>query len=593
MKKLHVACLILLTALMTNPFSTLPAHTKSLPPVTLCQRQERARQASHLRQDIGSQTSSQALIVTPQAVNVSHYKLQIQLTPEPAKVAGRVTIEGQTTAPVSMIQVDAFDNLIINSVQFDGRQQDYQRTASQIILNFPGSLAAGETFTIVVDYHGVPVVSGVLGGGMLMTRHNNIPVIATLSEPYAGPSWWPCIDNPADKATVELQATVPRSYVATSNGVLERVEPTGNQMTTYYWRENYLVAPYLVAVSATNYVKFEDTYRALDGATTMPLVYYVYPEHLTPAQQKFAITRQAVEIYASLFGEYPFLAEKYGMVEFPWSGAMEHQTLTSMGTGFLLGNPCSPSDGRCVIAHELSHQWWGDWVTMATWHDVWLNEGFATYAEVLFAERLLNLNPGDLMDRSYDDHRASGALRGTVYAEDLENPWDDSAAIYVKGAWVLHMLRHVMTDEPFFAALKDYGRRFAFSNASTEDFQRVCEDHYGAPLDWFFQQWVYAPARPIYRVSSYISSADASGNYTINLTIEQQQSQLIPGREGELANVYIMPIDVTIHYADGGSETRVVRNDARQQQFSFTVSKRPVSVGLDEGHWILKEFQMN
>jgi aminopeptidase N len=186
------------------------------------------------------------------------------------------------------------------------------------------------------------------------------------------------------------------------------------------------------------------------------------------------------------------------------------------------------------------------------------------------------------MDQSYDDHRAFGRLGGTVYAEDAANPWDDSPAIYTKGGWVLHMLRRVMGDERFFAALKDYGRRFAFSNTSTDDFRRVCEDHYGAPLDWFFQQWIYVPARPIYHVSSVFSPGDQPGEYVAVLTIEQQQ----PQRE-----VYIMPMDVTIHYADGTSETRVVWNDARQQQFSFRVQKQPVSLGIDEGHWILKELR--
>jgi aminopeptidase N len=269
---------------------------------------------------------------------------------------------------------------------------------------------------------------------------------------------------------------------------------------------------------------------------------------------------------------------------------MEHQTLTSLGVRIVDFPDAVVQD---FISHELSHQWWGDLVTMKTWNDIWLNEGFATYSEVLFFERFWPVHPGELMDESYDDHRAFGQLSGTVYAENAANPWDDPSAIYTKGAWVLHMLRHVMGDERFFAALKDYGQRFAFANASTDDFRRVCEDHYGQPLDWFFQQWVYAPARPIYRASRTISPADASGEYTITLTLTQQQPQQIPGREGPLAQVYIMPLDATLHYADGTSETRVIWNDARQQQFSFRVQKQPVDLTVDEDHWVLKELRVN
>ncbi|HXG65243.1 MAG TPA: M1 family aminopeptidase, partial [Blastocatellia bacterium] len=220
-----------------------------------------------------------------------------------------------------------------------------------------------------------------------------------------------------------------------------------------------------------------------------------------------------------------------------------------------------------------------------------LNEGFATYSETLFFERFYNLAPGRIMSQSYDDHKVFGRLGGTVYAENLNNPFDDTGAIYTKGAWVLHMLRHIMGDEAFFAALKEYARNHAYANASTEDFRQVCESHYGEPLDWFFQQWVYAPGRPIYKVSSRITPGNSAGEYDIRLTIKQKQTHAIPGRAQELSQVYIMPLDVTIHYADGGSETRVVRNDARNQTFTFTVAKQPVRVAVDENNWVLKKLK--
>jgi aminopeptidase N len=377
---------------------------------------------------------------------------------------------------------------------------------------------------------------------------------------------------------------VPQGYTAASNGALVKTEATPSQTTTFFWREDYPLANYLISVAATNYVRFEDTYTAMDGRK-MPLVYYVYPEHLELAQLKFAITRRALEIFAPLFGEYPFLNEKYGMAEFPWSGGMEHQTLTSLGAN-IIGSVTN--SGQSVIAHELAHQWWGDLVTMRTWDDIWLNEGFATYSEVLFFERFAGLAAGDLMHNSYDDGKTFGRMGGTIKAENLSDPFDDTGAIYTKGAWVLHMLRHLLGDQPFFDALKEYASRYGFGNASTLDFQTVCEAHYGDKLDWFFQQWMSAPGRPFYKASSDISTRDASGNYTVTLTIKQKQSHEIPGRA---QSVYIMPLDVTIHYADGSAETRVIRNDARKQSFSFTVSKRPVDVGLDEGHWVLKKLK--
>ena len=530
---------------------------------------------------------AQSLTLGAQPIDVKNYRLQIKLTPDTPALAGTVTISAQTTATIGMLSIDAAENLNVDAVRLDGSPRDFKRKKSRIDLTLTPPIAEGTLFAVAVDYHGVPVNSSVLGGGMLVARHpaGGFPVMANLSEPYAAPTWWPCIDDPTDKATAEIEATAPDGYLVASNGVLDRTQHNADQTATFFWRESFPVATYLISVAATNYSKFEDTYTAMDGVTQMPLVYYVYPEHLGLAQIKFGVTRRALEIFAPLFGEYPFLTEKYGMAEFPWGGAMEHQTMTSMGSN-IIGS--LSNSGELVIAHELAHHWWGDLVTMKTWDDIWLNEGFATYSEVLFFERYQDIDPGELMSRSYDDGKVSGNLGGTVTAEDLDNPFDDRGAIYTKGAWVLHMLRHVVGDAAFFDALKDYRGRHGFGNASTRDLQQVFEEHYGSTLEWFFQQWIYATGRPSYKVSTDIEAPDQSGNYTVSFVIKQKQSQSIPGRS---QSVYIMPLDLTIHYVDGSSETRQVWNDARKQTFRFTLSKRPINVSLDEGHWILKKLK--
>jgi aminopeptidase N len=521
-----------------------------------------------------------------QSVDVRHYRLQIRLEFNPAIIRGSVTINLSTLATTSSININAQSNLTIDAVRFDQSNKEFQRAASQITLNFTDPLAPSSDHTISIDYHGPPSTSNLLGGGMLNTTHNGIPVMATLSEPYAAPSWWPCIDDPTDKATAETEITVPAGMSAASNGLLQKREVNQDSTETFFWRENYPLSTYLISVAATNYVSFEDTYTSMDGATTMPMVFMVYPEHEQTARQKFAVTLTAMQTLAPLFGEYPFIDEKYGMAEFPWGGGMEHQTMTSLGSN-IIGS--ATNSGRGVIVHELGHQWWGDLVTMADWRDIWLNEGFATFTEVLFYERALGLAPGEVMSRSYDDGLVNGALGGTVHAENLDNPFDDRGAIYTKGAWVLHMLRHVLGDDKFFSALREYARRFAFSNASTRDFQTVCEEFYQGSLEWFFSQWIYAPARPVYKISS---SINPTGNrYEVRLTIKQTQSHTIPGRDSASARVYIMPLDVTFHYSDQTSETRVVWNDARKQKFSFSLDKQPIRVAVDENHWVLKKIK--
>lgn len=522
-----------------------------------------------------------------QPIDVKHYRLQIRLSPDVPAVAGTVTISAETRAQVAAISIDAMDNLTIDALRFDGSSRAFKRKKDRIDISFSEPLQALRSFEVAIDYHGVPVTSNLLGGGMLVARHpaGGFPVMASLSEPYAAPTWWPCIDDPTDKATAEIEATAPRGYQVASNGLLFGTQNNADETTTFFWRESFPIATYLISVAATNYSRFEDTYTAMDGVTQMPLVYYVYPEHLGLAQQKFAVTRRALEIFAPLYGEYPFLSEKYGMAEFPWSGAMEHQTMTSMGSN-VVGS--STNNGELIIAHELAHQWWGDLVTMKTWDDIWLNEGFATYSEVLFFERYSNIDPGELMSRSYDDGKVAGILGGTVTAENLENPFDDRGAIYTKGAWVLHMLRHILGDQAFFDSLKDYRQRFAFGNASTRDLQQVFEEHYGSPLDWFFQQWIYASGRPSYKVSTEVTQPGTSPGYVVTVSIKQKQSQAIPGRA---QSVYIMPLDVTTHFEDGTTFIQSVRNDSRKQKFSFAVSKRPVDVVIDEDNWVLKKLK--
>jgi aminopeptidase N len=189
---------------------------------------------------------------------------------------------------------------------------------------------------------------------------------------------------------------------------------------------------------------------------------------------------------------------------------------------------------------------------------------------------------------SIDDGQIFGKMGGTVYAEDATSPFDDYVAVYDKGGWTLHMLRHILTDAKFFAALKDYAQAYAYGNAETQDFQRVCEAYYGNSLDWFFQQWIYAPGRPFYKVSKEIGNRNAQGNYDVTVSIKQKQSHEIPGRE---VSVYLMPLDVMIYYADGSKETQVIFNNKRKQTFTLTTTRQPVRVAIDEDNWVLKKMK--
>jgi aminopeptidase N len=373
---------------------------------------------------------------------------------------------------------------------------------------------------------------------------------------------------------VGLHVTVPDTLIVASNGVLEDELNLPDGRKTYVWHEKYPIATYLVSLAISNYEVFSDYFRHGAG-DSMEVAYFVYPEHVDTARVSFAVTVPMIEFFSTVFGPYPFIDEKYGMAEFGWwSGAMEHQTCTSMGSRFL-------SRSRVfdwVVAHELSHQWWGDSVTPEEWADVWLNEGFATYSEALWVEH----ESGSEAYREDVARRVlSKGFRGALYdPEDLFGP-----TVYFKGAWVLHMLRRVMGDELFFDALRAYASDDAhrYKNATTADFQRVCEDYYGEALDWFFDEWVYGEGEPQY--AYYWAKQGRKGATTVDLTLRQLQS----------GQVFTMPIDLRFSLMSSDSTvtdtTVTVWNSTSLEHYRFEFAGSVTSLEIDPDVWILRSVE--
>lgn len=250
---------------------------------------------------------------------------------------------------------------------------------------------------------------------------------------------------------------------------------------------------------------------------------------------------------------------------------MEHQTCTSVGSRYLNGT----GQHESIHVHELAHQWWGDDVGLADWRDVWLNEGFATYCEALWFEH------EDGVEAYHDHMRNKDAFpppenpdfHGTIYDPQ---PLFGSTP-YNKGAWVLHMLRHVIGDEAFFASLRAYGERFGGGeNVTTEDFRSVCEEASALDLSQFFLQWIYHPGRPAYEWRWGCEPKGAG--YEVTLDIAQTQADY---------EAYVMPIDVRIA-TNAGEQLFVIQNSQRQQAYSFLVADRPLGLDVDPGNWILK-----
>jgi aminopeptidase N len=546
-----------------------PARAQNAPPHPTQAQRDAWRKPAFPR-DPRTDTLSperRAVLAAQDQYDVTRYYLNLDFVPSSKKVAGSVTMTATSRVDgLRHVLLDLYDNMTVTNVFRAGAPLAFTHSGNILDVTLDRDFASGESFEIRTAYNGSPEATGFgsFGWNKYFFGGQN-GMVWSLSEPEGARTWWPCKDTPSDKAAVEEWWTVPNTWTATGNGRLIGTESKPNAKKLFKWKTARPLTTYLVSIAATDYSTFSDTYTALDGVSTMPVDYYVYGEDRTAAETSFRNTPAMIGVYASLFGEYPFLEDKYGMSAFPFSGAMEHTTNTSYGYILIDGT----NNNDYTIAHELAHQWWGDSVSPETWDDVWLNEGFASHSEALYAEHLEGA-PG------YQDYM-NGFWRpsfdGSVYApNDLFG-----ATVYDKGAWVQHMLRGVLGDGAFFGALRDWYQQRRDGTGNTAQWQATLEARHGRPLGWFFDEWVYGVNMPRYEYGH--STADAGGgSYRTYVRLRQTQSD---------AGLFTMPVRLTLVTA-AGNDVRTVQNDALDQDFVLTTSSPVTDVLLDEQDWILK-----
>jgi len=502
--------------------------------------------------------------------DVTWYDIDIEIDEGPETVAGTVLMRATSlVAGLDEVLLDFYDNMTIDAVTYNGTTASYTHNNDLITVTLSPTAANGEVFEIAVTYHGAPVDDAL----NFSTHGGGNPIISSLSEPIGARQWWPCKDRPDDKAdSARIAVTVDDALVAVSNGMLES-EVDNGATKTYTWFERYPITTYLVSVAISNYSSWVDTYTYPGGS--MPIENYVYPEDLSDAQEDLNITGDAIAALESAFGQYPFIEERYGHAEFPWGGAMEHQTCTSYGAVLIRGDHYYD----WILVHELGHMWWGDSVTCGTWDDIWLNEGFASYSEALWFEY-------EEGESSYDDYIESYDYYG-YFDGPLYDPVSTfSRTVYDKGALFLHMLRRVLAladgtryhypIDAFESVLATYSSTYAYSSAITPEFQAICEAAYGGDMDWLFLPWVYGENRPDYEYSWIATNQGPP--HSLMLHIDQVQTN---------AGLFTMPIDIEVQ-TTAGDTLVTVWNDQWSQDFFISTDAQPVGVTFDPGNWILK-----
>jgi aminopeptidase N len=502
-------------------------------------------------------------------IDVTYYKLNISITTSPNYLRGVVTMKARSiVGNLTSVTLDLMNPMTVDSVKTGNTRLLFTQQPTTVTITLDRSYGNGELVTMDIYYRGVPGSSGF--GSFTFSTHAGTAWVYTLSEPYGAKDWWPCKDHPSDKAdSVDIWVTVDSTFKVGSEGKLVAVINNGNGTKTHQWAERYPISTYLVSMAITNFSEFTNWFR-YTPTDSMPVLNYVLPEHLASAQTNLPRTIDMLTIYSARYGLYPFINEKYGHSEFGWGGGMEHQTMTSLN-GF----------SESLVAHELAHMWYGDMITCATWPNIWLNEGFATYSVAVYYEGKYGISNY----KSYMNSQMTSARSavGTVYVQDTSTTGTlfNSNLVYAKGASVLHMLRHVLGDSAFFQSMRAYSfdPRFRFGVATTENFKEVCETVSGVSLGYFFNEWIYGEKYPRYTYS-WRAIPDTNGGYTVPIRIQQTTGTTNPP-------FFTMPVDFRLAGAGLDTTFRLWNNSA-DQYFQVHVPVLPTTGQFDPNNWILK-----
>ncbi|HET6616948.1 MAG TPA: M1 family metallopeptidase, partial [Gemmatimonadota bacterium] len=505
------------------------------------------------------------------ALDVLHYEIAIDIPAEGASVAGRTAVLYRAgIGGLNAVRLDLGAAMIVDSVSVDGASAPFERAGDRLVISAPA--AADERREAVIWYHGDPADGLIIG----VSRHGRRAIFADNWADRAH-HWFPSIDHPSDKASVEFEVVAPAALEVVANGAFAgRIDLPGGRARTR-WVESSEIPVYGMVIGVTDFAV--ERAGVVDG---IEVSHWTFSEDSAAGAVAFARSSEILAFYDSLFGPYPYeklvhvqSATKFGGMENP--GAIFYDQ-EQIGTA-LAEDEAGREDLASLVAHETVHQWFGDAVTEADWNHLWLSEGFAEYFDAVFFEfhgGMQGRGPAELArqmrNRAANVLELDPAGRRAIYSPGAgpgEYETLLSAENYEKGAWVLHMLRRLIGDAAFFDGVRDYYATLRDDTAWTADFERVMEEASGRSLDWYFAQWIARPGVPALRAAV----VDDGGSR--RLRIEQVQS-------GE---PYRLAFEVELR-AEGAVERRSVEMEGRSTEISLEL-EGPVEVVIDPDAWLL------
>jgi aminopeptidase N len=513
--------------------------------------------------------------------DLQHSKIALRFDLEQKKVLGEVTHSLSILRDGTAKIVFDYAGLTIQKVTVNKAPAKFETTADKLIIPLAAEAKSGERFDITIKYEGKPTK-----GMYFILPDKDYPdrpsQIWTQGESEDTHYYLPTYDYPNDRLTTETILTVPASWITVSNGKLVSISDAGKGLKTWYWKESVPSSTYLISVVAGEFDEEKASWRGI------PVTYYAPKGRGDRLPLNYSRTPDMMELFSRRFGvDYPW--EKYAqvMVDDFVAGGMENSSATTNASNSLVHPKLAseyPTGQDDLISHELGHQWFGDLVTCKDWGDVWLNEGFATFLEAVWSEAHFGKEQADY--ERWNGARewfASGSLwNKPIVRHDFDDSseFDDNA--YVKGGWVLYMLRHQIGEDAFYRGIKHYLEANRGKNVVTADLSKAIEEATHTSVDQFFSQWVYGAGAPKFNLS-YTYDAEKR-----QVMLAVKQTQKVEGRVG----LFRVPVEVEITTATGPKLYNVtVSKDT--QTFTLPAESAPLMVLFDKGGHVLKSAEFH
>ncbi|MDA4129644.1 MAG: M1 family aminopeptidase [Thaumarchaeota archaeon] len=512
---------------------------------------------------------------------ITHMKLEIEPDFQEKTISGKVTYKiTPAGTSISFVELDSAD-LEIRSVLVEGEAANFEIMPKSIKVLLRTELQFGQNSKIEIEYSAAPK-RGLYFRGPTEKFPDRVPHLFTQGEPEDSKHWFPCFDYPNMRYAWEIIVRSPLKMTVVSNGRLVSVRDSGDKKVWEFSQE--IPAPsYLVSLVVGEYESVSLAYQGIS------LEYYVPANRRDDITRSFEKTPKMLDFFASATGQkYPYPKYAQTVVSDFMVGGMENISATTLTETTLhdeRGHLDFQSDN--LVSHELAHQWFGDYITCRDWSHAWLNEGFATYFNVLFREKnegeddfqySMHLNQERIDEEIQDFYQRQIVEKRYWHSDELFD-----AHTYEKGSWVLHGLRGLVGEDLFWKGIRRYVESCKVSLVETADFRNVLEESSGLVLEKFFEEWLYSPGYPEYDATFSFDE----NSMTAKLTLEQINAH----QDG--VPLFSTPIQLDFTFKDGTKKSSTITMGQKKSFFSFSLSSRPLNVSLDPRNWILKKLRFH